>query len=106
MALRQLRELAFGRSGDKGNISNISLFARRSEDYPLLKREVTADKVKKHFAELVTGSVERYEVDSLEGMNFVLNGALDGGATQSLRLDTLGKSMAGALLRMYIDDGK
>lgn len=106
MAQKQLRELAFARSGDKGNVSNICLYARRSEDYPLLKREVTTERVKKHFAELVTGSVERYEVDSLEGMNFVLNGALDGGATQSTRLDTLGKTMAAALLRMYIDDGK
>lgn len=106
MAKKQLRELAFARSGDKGNVSNICLYARRSEDYPLLKQQVTAEKVKKHFAELVTGKVDRFEVDSLEGMNFVMYGALDGGATQSSRLDTLGKSMAAALLRMYIDDGK
>ncbi len=106
MALKQLRELAFGRSGDKGDVSNISLFARKPEYYPLLKEQVTAERVKAHFAELVSGKVERYEVDSLEGMNFVLHGALDGGATQSSRLDTLGKSMAAALLRMYVDDGR
>jgi hypothetical protein len=105
MALRQLRELAFARSGDKGDISNICLYARKPEYYPLLKEKVTAQKVKEHFAELVTGQVDRYEVDTLEGMNFVLHGALDGGATQSSRLDTLGKSMAAALLRMYVDDG-
>ena len=105
MALKQLRELAFARSGDKGDISNICLYARNPADYSSLKQQVTADRVKKHFAELVTGKVERYEVDSLAGMNFVLHGALDGGATQSTRLDTLGKSMAAALLRMYINDG-
>ena len=106
MAKKQLRELAFARSGDKGNVSNICLYARKSEDYPLLKAKLTPEKVKEHFGSLVTGNVERYEVDTLEGMNFVLNGALDGGATQSTRLDTLGKTMAAALLRMYIDDGK
>jgi hypothetical protein len=106
MSKKQLREIAFARSGDKGDISNICLYARKPEYYPLLKQQVTADRVKKHFAELVVGKVERYEVDSLEGMNFVMYGALDGGATQSSRLDTLGKSMAAALLRMHIDDGK
>lgn len=103
MALKQLRELAHARSGDKGNISNICLYARKPEYYPVLKAQVTCEKVKEHFAELVTGKVVRYEVDSLEGMNFVMYGALDGGATQSGRLDTLGKSMAAALLRMYVD---
>lgn len=98
-----LKDLAHGRSGDKGDVSNICLFARKPEYYPILKRELTPERVKAHFGPMVQGSVVRYELDTLEGFNFVLSGALDGGATQSLRLDTLGKCMASALMRMQLD---
>jgi hypothetical protein len=97
-----LKDLAHARSGDKGDVSNICVFARDPRHYPALKKALTPEKVKQHFGPMVTGPVERYAVDSLQGLNFVLHGALDGGATQSLRLDTLGKCMASALLRLKI----
>ena len=106
MAIRYLYELAHGRSGDKGDVSNICLFARDPKDYELLREQVTADSVKEHFGPMVRGTVTRYELPEVGGFNFVLTGALDGGATQSLRLDTLGKTMASALMRLRIDDGK
>lgn len=98
-----LGELAHGRSGDKGNISNICIFARRPEDYQDLKEKVTVEKVKAHFGNMVKGDIIRYEIDSLKGLNFVMYEALGGGATLSLRLDNLGKSMASALMRMKIE---
>ena len=106
MAIRYLYELAHGRSGDKGDVSNICLFARDPKDYELLREQVPADRVKEHFGPMVRGTVTRYELPEVGGFNFVLTGALDGGATQSLRLDTLGKTMASALMRLRIDDGK
>ncbi len=103
MTLHYLKDLAHGRSGDKGDVSNICIFARKPEYYPILKRELTPERVKAHFGPMVTGSVTRYELETLEGFNFVLAGALDGGATQSLRIDTLGKCMASALMRLQLD---
>jgi hypothetical protein len=98
-----LRELAHARSGDKGNTVNIGLFPYRDEDYELLKEKVTADRVKKHFAGLVEGEVVRYEVPNLRAFNFVLKGALNGGASRSLRSDNLGKCFGANLLRMYVE---
>jgi len=98
-----LRELAHARSGDKGNTVNIGLFPYRDEDYELLKEKVTADRVKKHFAGLVEGEVVRYEVPNLRACNFVLKGALNGGASRSLRSDNLGKCFGANLLRMYVE---
>lgn len=98
-----LQELAHARSGDKGNTVNIGLFPYRDEDYGLLKEKVTADRVKKHFAGLVKGEVVRYEVPNLKAFNFVLKGALNGGASRSLRSDNLGKCFGANLLRMYVE---
>lgn len=98
----RLHDLAHGRSGDKGDTSNIGVFARDPKDYPFLKEYLTSDRVKEYFGNIVKGSVTRYEVDSLCGLNFVMKHALGGGATSSIRLDTLGKSMASALMRMEI----
>jgi hypothetical protein len=103
VAARLLKDLAHARSGDKGDVSNICLFARDPRDYPALKRMLTAERVKAHFGPMVKGEVRRYDLDTLDGFNFVLQGALDGGATQSLRLDTLGKCMASALLRLEVE---
>lgn len=97
-----LNQIAHGRSGDKGDTSNVCVFARRPEYYGIIKREVTAEKVKQHFREMVKGDVTRYEVESLSGFNFVMKHALGGGATHSLRLDSLGKSMGSAFMRMTI----
>ena len=103
MAKYLLKDLAHARSGDKGNVSNICLYARDPKDYELLKQQVTAEKVKEHFKGIVFGEVVRYEVPTLNGFNFVMKEALGGGATQSIRLDTLGKTMASALLKMQIE---
>ncbi|MBV9782965.1 MAG: hypothetical protein JO264_04020 [Acidisphaera sp.] len=98
----RLQELAHSRTGDKGNVSNISVIAYRMEDYPLLLRHVTAERVGKHFADIVRGQVERYEMPSIGALNFVLHGALAGGVTRSLSLDPHGKSLSSSLLEMEI----
>jgi hypothetical protein len=102
--VRRVFELAYGREGDKGNIANVSVIARSSQAYAELKAKVTAERVRSHLGPLVRGQVERFELDNLEALNFVLHDALDGGATRSLRLDALGKSLAGAVLYMPLDD--
>jgi hypothetical protein len=102
--VRRLYELAYGRSGDKGNIANISVIARSPEAYAEIKAKISAERVKKHLGPLVQGRVERFELDNIEALNFVVHDALDGGATRSLRLDGLGKSLAGAVLYMPVDE--
>ena len=103
MAKRQLIELAHARSGDKGDLSNIGLIALKAEYYPILVREVTAERVKEHFAGVCLGKVERFEVPNLDAMNFLLHEALDGGGTVALKADPQGKTYSSALLRMEID---
>ena len=100
---KQLVELAHARSGDKGDIANIALFVPDRTTYDLLVREVTTERVRTHFEGIVTGKVERYEVPNVLALNFVLHGALNGGASRSLRSDALGKSLSSALLRMEIE---
>lgn len=97
---KRLVDLAFGRAGDKGNIANISVIARSPEAYAEIKTKLSAERVKAHLGDLVQGEVKRYELDNIEALNFVLYDALDGGGTRSLRIDGLGKSLAGALLYM------
>jgi hypothetical protein len=99
----QLRDLCGTRSGDKGDIANIALFAYTRDAYDTLVREVTAQKVKAHFGDLVRGDVSRYEAPNLLALNFVLRDALGGGGPRSLRSDNLGKTLGGALLRLEID---
>ena len=101
---KRLYDLAYGRSGDKGNIANISVIARNSVAYAEIKAKLTAERVKAHLGDLVKGEVIRYEVDNIEALNFVCHQALDGGATRSLRIDQLGKSLAGAVLYMEWED--
>jgi hypothetical protein len=98
--MKRLYDIAFGRSGDKGNIANISVIARSPEAYTEIKAKLTSERVKAHLGNLVQGEVIRYELDNLEALNFVCYQALDGGGTRSLRIDPLGKSLAGALLYM------
>ncbi len=98
----KLVEIAHARSGDKGNNSNIGLIARNPEDYELLRREVTAERVKKHFAGICFGKVERFELPNIHALNFVLHESLDGGGTLSLRTDAQGKTHAATLLMMEI----
>ena len=98
----KLRELAHSRTGDKGNIANISVIAYRTEDYPLLVKQVTEERVREHFKEIVKGKVIRYELPLLGALNFVLYDALGGGVTRSLALDKHGKSLSSAILDMEI----
>lgn len=98
----ELRVLAHARSGDKGDTANVGLIARRTRDYAVLVREVTAARVARHFAGLIRGPVERFELPNLRALNFLLHGALDGGGTISLKTDAQGKVLSTALLRMRI----
>lgn len=99
----RLREIAHARSGDKGDVSNIGVLAREPEYYDVIKEEVPEERVADHFEELCDGDVTRYEMPNIDGFNFVLEEALGGGGMSSLRLDNLGKTHSGAILRMEID---
>lgn len=103
MARVKLLQLAHGRSGDKNDTCNIGLVARNPEAYEILKREITAERVREYFRGLVEGEVTRYELPNLMALNFVLKKALGGGGTKTLRFDTIGRSMASALLEMEIE---
>ena len=103
MARIALRELCGYRSGDKGDIANVALFADDDATYALIVREATAARVKAHFATMVQGRVDRYEAPNVRALNFVMQGALGGGGPASLRADSLGKTLGGALVRMEID---
>jgi len=101
--LIQLTKLAHARSGDKGDTATVGLIALRAEYYPLLIREVTAERVKKHFAGICKGNVERFELPNLGALNFLLHESLGGGGTLSLMTDAQGKTFSTALLRMQIE---
>lgn len=98
-----LFELAHARSGDKGDTANVGVIALKDEYYPLLVREVTAERVKEHFGEIVKGKVERFELPNLKALNFLLHESLGGGGTLSLMTDAQGKTFSTALLRMQIE---
>ena len=99
----KLQHLAHARSGDKGNTSNISVFAYSPELYPLLKEQLTAERFKAHYGGAIKGEVIRYEVDNIEALNFVAHAALGGGVSRSLCLDNYGKALSAALLGFEID---
>jgi hypothetical protein len=98
-----LSSIAHARSGDKGDTSNIGVIAFDQKHYPVLVREVTPDRVKRFFGELVQGKVERYELPNLGALNFLMHEALGGGGTLSLRIDAQGKTLGAALLSMEIE---
>jgi len=99
----QLVKLAHARSGDKGDTANVGLIALRDEVYPILVREVTAERVKQHFQGICKGEVERFELPNLGALNFLLHESLGGGGTLSLMTDAQGKTFSTALLRMEIE---
>ena len=99
----ELTKLAHARSGDKGDTANVGVIALRPEIYPILVREVTADRVKEHFGEMVKGGVERFELPNLDALNFLLHESLGGGGTLSLMTDAQGKTFSTALLRMKVE---
>src|SRR5205823_11846366 len=98
-----LRRIAYARSGDKGDHANIGVAARSPEAFALLRRELRGDDVRRYFADLCRGPVERYELPGLRALNFVLRHALGGGGTLSLRADHQGKTLAQGLLLLELD---
>jgi hypothetical protein len=94
----KLREIAYSRSGDKGDVSNICVFVYDPADYPVLAERLTADVVREHFTGLVEGDVVRYELPNAHGLNFVLDRALGGGVSMTLRVDPHGKSFQSHVL--------
>jgi hypothetical protein len=99
----QLTKLAHARSGDKGDTANVGLIALKDDFYPILVREVTADRVKHHFKGICQGEVERFELPNLGALNFLLHESLGGGGTLSLMTDAQGKTFSTALLRMEVE---
>ena len=99
----KLLKIAHGRSGDKGNGSNVGIIARHPEIYPFLKENLTAERVKEHMKNVCKGEVERYELPNIGALNFILNESLGGGGTVSLKLDAQGKTHASQVLRMDMD---
>lgn len=97
-----LRELAHARAGDKGNISSVSVWPYDPGDYALLRKELTAERIKQAFPRLIRGDVIRYELEGLKGLNFVMLDALEGGVNTSLNLDSHGKSWSFLLLGLEI----
>ena len=98
-----LRSLAHARAGDKGNTSSVSVWAYDPGDYPLIKQQLTAERIKAAFPRLIRGHVKRYELDHLHGLNFVMYDALEGGVNTSLGLDSHGKSWSFLVLGLEID---
>ena len=99
----RLHDIAHARAGDKGNTSNVSVWVYDPGDYPLVKAQLTAARVKAAFPKLIQGPVTRYELDQLHGLNFVLEDALEGGVNTSLGLDSHGKSWSFLLLGLEIE---
>lgn len=99
----RLVDIAHARSGDKGDTANVGVIALRPEWYALLARELTTERVARHFTGMITGPVERFELPNLRALNFLLHGALDGGGTLSLKTDAQGKVFSTALLRLVLD---
>jgi hypothetical protein len=98
-----LRDLAYARSGDKGDVVNIGVMAKDEAAYALLKRHLTPARMKEHFAGIVKGDIVRYEMDNLNSLEFVMQNALGGGATRTLMMDQTGKAYGPNALRLVLD---
>ena len=98
-----LRELAHARSGDKGDTSNVGVIAYDEADYPILRDQVTVERVRALYGTLVLGEIARYELPNIGALNFVLRHALQGGVTTSLALDPHGKTRSSLILDLPID---
>ena len=99
----RLLDIAHARSGDKGDTANVGVIALKPEWYALIERELTRERVARHFESAIEGDVDRFELPNLNALNFLLHGALDGGGTLSLKTDAQGKVFSTALLRMVLD---
>lgn len=102
MSQGTLSEIAYARSGDKGDTCNVGLMAKSPELYERLCAEVSPERVRRHLGSLVHGEVLVYRLDNINAINVVMQGALGGGATRTTRFDQTGKAMGNALLRMPI----
>jgi len=98
----RLSDIAFARSGDKGSASNVAVFARNPEHYPVLVEKLTEATVADFFRALGPERVTRYEVPNLHALNFVIDGVLDGGGSRSLRIDSQGKALGQAILELEL----
>ena len=98
----KLREIAYSRSGDKGDTSNICVFVYEKSDYEKVREALTAEVVRERFGALVQGDVVRYEIPRAHGLNFVLTGAMGGGVSMTLRADPHGKSFQSLVLDIDI----
>jgi hypothetical protein len=103
-ARRIIRDIAHARAGDKGNTSNVNVWAYEPKDFELLKRTLTTERIKRTFPHLIRGQVTRYELPHLNGLNFVMQDALEGGVNASLNLDSHGKSFSYLLLGLELDE--
>lgn len=99
----KLKDIAHGRSGDKGDAANVGIIAYNEEGYQIIEKFLTTEVVKKHFEGICFGKVERFELPNLKALNFLLHNTLGGGGTVSLKLDAQGKTLAAALLRMELE---
>ena len=99
----KLRELAWARSGDKGDISDLGIMAKNEKNYEILKKEITPEKIKTFFKDNVKGNVDVYAMDNIMAIKVVMHNALGGGATRTLRWDQTGKAMSTAMLRMEVN---
>ena len=102
----KLSQIAHTRSGDKGDTANIGVIAYEAEDYDILERYLTAERVKGYLGTLVRGKVERFCLPNLGALNFLLHESLGGGGTVTLRTDAQGKTYGAALLNMEIETGE
>ena len=98
-----LKELAYTRSGDKGDISNVGILAFNGSNFEILRKQVTPQRVKEHYKDLAKGEVKVYEMPNINALQVVMYNALGGGATKTLRWDETGKSMCLAMLYMEIE---
>jgi len=103
MAKVKLSTFAFARSGDKGDGSNVGIFVGNEQDYELIKRELTVERLRRHFAKICFGEITRYEAPNMLALNFLLRDSLGGGGSESLKTDAQGKTHGLGLLEMEVE---
>ena len=99
----KLREVAHARSGEKGNAANVSVIAFDDKDYPMLRDQVTVERVTRLYGPITKGQISRYEVPAIGALNFVLNDVLAGGRSRTLAFDESGKALSSLMLTMDIE---
>lgn len=104
-ARRIVRDIAHARAGDKGNTSNVNVWVYDAKDFEELKRNLTSERIKRAFPDLIRGKVDRYVIEHLHGLNFVMQDALEGGVNRSLNLDSHGKSWSYLILGLELEEG-